>query len=59
VIRVAAGAAVGLLPPVLGVVSWLHGAAGGAGTGGRPFVIFLLVCLVAVFVLDEWSDGAR
>jgi hypothetical protein len=40
-------------------VSWLHGAAGGAGTGGRPFVIFLLVCLVAVFVLDEWSDGAR
>jgi hypothetical protein len=44
---------------VLGGVATLSHHLGLAGTGGRPFVIFLLVCLVAVFVLDEWSDGAR
>lgn len=35
----------------LGVSSWWHDSLAGAGTSGRPFVIFLAVGVAAIFAV--------
>lgn len=40
---------------VLGGIATFSHHLGWAGTGGRPFVAFLMLGVAAVFLLEEWT----